>query len=359
MKNPYQGMTSNAFWKNAVGEVNPLQISGLWHPKFPVVKSDKIVTAGSCFAQHIGRALAARGYHWFDAEPAPALMHPLDAAHFNYGIFSFRTGNIYTTRMLRQWVEQAYGIAQDPAEIWQAKGRFYDPLRPSIEPGGFASADELFASRKALYAAIRRAISQADLMVFTLGLTESWANSKSGLEYASCPGTAAGAYDADMHQFRNHRVNDIQADLQAAIKVMRKANPKLKFLLTVSPVPLTATASGSHVLPATTYSKSVLRTVAGMVAEDNDFVDYFPSYEIITAPAYRGMFYAPNMRSVVPQGVDFVMQNFFADQRAAFGRRGANAGHAKGRAVAPHKPAANINKDDVKCEEELLNAFAR
>ncbi len=361
MNNPYLGYESRAFWKSAVGSLSPYQISGMWQPKFQVVPEHRIVTAGSCFAQHIGRALARRGYHWFNAEPAPTLMTTEDAHTFNYSIFSFRTGNIYTTRMLRQWVEQAFGVAEAPEEVWQAKGRYFDPMRPGVEPGGFASKVELKAARTATYAAIRKAVNGAELFIFTLGLTESWANRKTELEYASCPGTAAGVYDADQHGFVNHRVNAIQADLEASLQIMRTANPKLKFLLTVSPVPLTATASGAHVLPATTYSKSVLRSVAGMVAENHDFVDYFPSYEIITAPAFRGMFFAPNMRSVVPEGVDFVMKNFFADQEATFG---------KPPRKSPHRPAAKrlqhlktkatkVDSDAIKCEEEMLNAFAR
>ncbi len=355
MDNPYQGYAPKAFWKTAVGAVSPFQISGMWQPKFPVVPSDKIVTAGSCFAQHIGRALAARGYQWFNAEPAPSLMVDEDAYAFNYGIFSFRTGNIYTTRMLRQWLEQAYGILPEPEEVWESKGRFFDPMRPGIEPGGFATLAELKSARAATQAAIRKAVEDANLFVFTLGLTESWRNRDTGLEYASCPGTAAGEYDAARHEFVNHRVDAIQADLNAALAIMRKANPSLKVLLTVSPVPLTATASGQHVLSATTYSKSVLRTVAGMAAEDHDFVDYFPSYEIITAPAFRGMFFAPNMRSVVPEGVNFVMQNFFADQLAAFGKQKRVKPAAK---KAAAKSAAHKPSDDIKCEEELLDAFS-
>ena len=359
MKNPYQGFAARAFWRKSVGEVSPFAIHGLWQPKYQVRPEHRIVTAGSCFAQHIGRALAARNYQWFDAEPAPALMKPEDARAFNYGIFSFRTGNIYTTRMLRQWLEQAFGLTGAPDEVWEQDGRFFDPMRPGVEPDGFASRTELNAARKATHAAIRRAVEEADLFIFTLGLTESWANRKTGLEYASCPGTAAGSYDEAEHVFINHRVDAIEADLNAALAIMRKANPQLRVLLTVSPVPLTATASGGHVLPATTYSKSVLRAVAGVAAEEHDFVDYFPSYEIITAPAWRGMFYAPNMRSVLPEGVDFVMKNFFADQEAAFGKirakpasRGKKPRPAKRASV--RRPAAG----GIKCEEELLDAFA-
>ncbi len=350
MDHPYKSLPSRAFWKTAVGELSPFAVSGLWQPKFPVLPEHRIATAGSCFAQHIGRALAARGYGWFDAEPAPAIMHEADARDFNYGIFSFRTGNIYTTRMLRQWMEYAFDKAPPPDEVWTDGSRFFDPLRPLIEPGGFASREEMFAARAATLAAIRKAVGTADLFVFTMGLTESWANRETGLEYASCPGTAAGTYDPDQHVFINHRPAAIEADLRTALDVMRAANPDLRVLLTVSPVPLTATASGNHVLPATTWSKSALRAVAGMLAEDLDFVDYFPSYEIITAAPFRGMFFAPNMRSVLPEGVDFVMKNFFADQQAAFGRPKKARKPGK---KAPSGPGA------VKCEEELLNAFAK
>ncbi len=366
MQNPYQGFAPRAFWRKAVGELSPFAIGGLWQPKFPVRPQHRIVTAGSCFAQHIGKALKARGYRWLDAEPAPSLMKPEDAQSFNYGIFSFRTGNIYTTRMLRQWMEQAFGAAPVPGEVWQRDGRFFDPMRPAIEPGGFASRAELNAARRATHAAIRRAVEEADLFVFTLGLTESWANRETGLEYASCPGTAAGTYDEGKHVFVNHRPAAIEADLKAALEIMRAANPALRVLLTVSPVPLTATASGGHVLPATTWSKSALRAVAGMVAEDHDFVDYFPSYEIITAPAFRGMFYAPNQRSVIPEGVDFVMRSFFADQEAAFGkavkaqRRPADrpAGRGKQPWAARRARKAGASTGAIKCEEELLDAFA-
>lgn len=71
MSNPYKELSAHAFWRTAVAERGAFGLENLWQPKYQIVKSDKIVTAGSCFAQHIGRALKARGYHWFDAEPAP------------------------------------------------------------------------------------------------------------------------------------------------------------------------------------------------------------------------------------------------------------------------------------------------
>ena len=40
-------------------------------------------------------------------------------------------------------------------------------------------------------------------------------------------------------------------------------------------------------------------------------LDYFPAYELIAAPPYKGMFYEANMRTVSKAGVTFVMDAFF------------------------------------------------
>jgi hypothetical protein len=351
--NPYVGLPERAFWKRAVAAHNPLEISQLWQPKFPIGRRHRVITAGSCFAQHFSRALVARGYRWLDAEPAPKLLSETQARDYNYGIFSCRTGNIYTARMLRQWLSYALEEAPLPVEYWEKAGRFYDPLRPGIEPDGFVDLADLQGARGAVLAALRRAVSQADVFVFTMGLTECWRHRESELEYAMCPGTLAGDFDPDQHEFVNQSFVGIHRDMRAAIKMLRQANPKLKVLLTVSPVPLTATASGQHVLTATSHSKSVLRAVAGELAAELAQVDYFPSYEIITHPAYRGMFYAPNQRSVVPQGVNHVMESFFACQNAAFPwlqRQGKGGRQGQDKGAAPSARA-------LQCDEEFLDAF--
>lgn len=351
---PYSNLPAPAFWRSGVADLHPLNISGLWHPKHPLKPSHRIVTAGSCFAQHIGRALAARGYNWFDAEPAPKRFKDETKRRFNYGVFSFRTGNIYTAAALRQWLGWALEGAAPPAEYWKSNGRFYDPFRPNIEPDGFASEDELLASRQSTLAAIQRAVENGRRFVFTMGLTEGWVNRELGHVYAMCPGTVAGEFDPEVHHFRNYRFREILADIEASIRIIKSRNRAMKFLLTVSPVPLTATATGEHVLTATVHSKSVLRAVAGELASKRADTDYFPSYEIITAPAFRGMFYEPNMRSVTPRGVDFVMESFF-DCLARQGAR--DDAHAPAVARSPRSGDQDKSADDVVCEEEMLDAF--
>lgn len=352
MSNPYDALGTSAFWRTAVAEKGPLGLEHLWTPKFHVRPEHKIVTAGSCFAQHIGQALVERGYSWLDAEPAPPWVVGEDAKALNYGVFSCRTGNIYTPRMLLQWLRLAFEGGD--TELWEAEGRWFDPLRPVIEPNGFAHSDELQSARQATLASIRNAVTEADVFIFTLGLTEAWRHSGTDFEYALCPGTIVGAeFDEAMHCFHNASFAQLRDDLEAAIALMREKNSALKILLTVSPVPLVASASGAHVLAATSHSKSLLRAVAGELAGAAEAIDYFPSYEIITHPVFRGMFFAPNMRAVVPEGVATVMKHFFEDQRRVFGE------------VVQSSPGKRRKKNkvrsesDVMCEEELLNAFAK
>ncbi|MES2936892.1 MAG: GSCFA domain-containing protein [Pseudomonadota bacterium] len=348
MNNPYRTLPPRAFWRSAVAGRAPQAFGELWSPKFPIGKADAIVTAGSCFAQHISRALVNRGMHWVDAEPAPQDMAPAEQRERGYGVFSFRTGNIYTARMLCQWLDWALGGMPMPEESWAENGRVFDPFRPAIEPAGFATVEEMQSSRLATCRAMADALSRARCLVFTLGLTESWENRPGGYVYPLCPGTAHGVFDPDAHRFRNQTFNEVYQDLVAAIERIRAVNPGIRVLLTVSPVPLTATAGGDHVLPATLYSKSVLRAVAGQLAAEREDVDYFPSYEIISAFPSGTAFYEPNLRSVTAAGVALAMRHFFD------GISDGSSAHAP--ADAPALPAI-APLDDLVCEDFILDYY--
>ena len=67
---------------------------------------------------------------------------------------------------------------------------------------------------------------------------------------------------------------------------------------------------------ATTYSKSVLRSVAGDLSEDSDDIYYFPGYEIVGTHPSRAMYYETNLRNVNPYGVDYVMSHFVSGRIA-------------------------------------------
>ena len=353
MSNPYRGKPSYQFWRAAVATPEPQDVDPIVDPRFTIARDDRIATAGSCFAQHIARKLAASGYDYMLAESAPATP---GAANENYGTFSARYGNIYSVRQLLQLFRRAYATFVPVDDAWQRPdGRFVDPFRPQIQAAGFADPDELAMDRKVHIAAVRDMFETCDVLVFTLGLTEAWEAVADGAVYPLAPGTVAPSIDPASYAFRNFTVAEMEEDLARFITYLRGVNPQVRLILTVSPVPLVATFEPRHVLVSTTYSKAALRVVAEQILRRFDGVDYFPSYEMITGPHSRGAYYADDLREVLPDGVAYVMRHFGKHYLAA-------AGGARHDLAAPMTPDAIRTAQAVMiqqtagviCDEEMI-----
>lgn len=350
MVHPYRSLPQYCFWRTGVSAQGPFDIGDLYDPGFPITPDCLIVTAGSCFAQRVSQAIRARNYKWLETEPGPPMLSATSRRKFNYGIYSCRTGNIYTAAALRQWVDWAIDGLPKDLEIWtEPGGRVQDPFRPQIEPDGFENAQQLHRSREVTISAFHRALSEAKVFVFTLGLTEAWENRETGLVYPSCPGTLAGTFSESLHVMNNHGFARVYADLAAVLGRLKSLNPGLRTILTVSPVPLAATAERDrHVLVATTYSKSVLRAVAGEAARALPDVTYFPSYEVFSTPPFRGMFFDATMQNVDPHGVSHVMDMFFHAHEAP--------PNAKVRASQNNDETEQY--EDLVCADYILNYYA-
>jgi hypothetical protein len=367
-QHPYQHLPPSGFWRSGVAQRGVPHFEQLWTPRFPMPRGTRFATAGSCFAQHISAWLRRHGHSWLDSEPAPAGLNERERAEGGWGVFSFLTGNIYTAELFLQWVRWAIGVDAPVNEAVEHDGAWHDPFRPLIPTRGLPSAEAVFEARAHTLQRMRQALLQTDVLIFTLGLTEGWVHAD-GHAYPACPGTLRGRFDARVHHFVNRGVEAIVADLDRAFDALRAIRPEMRFLLTVSPVPLTATASGDHVLVATTYSKSVLRAAAGALRERRADTDYFPSYELISSFASRGRFYDDNLRTVTAEGVDFVMGHFgraigddaSAEESlpappAADGRPG---GVAVAPAAQPARPRAPRAHSDEVCEDILLDTWNR
>ena len=345
MSSPYDGLPPSAFWKSAVSDRAPLDPGTLYTPRFPVTRAMRIVTAGSCFAQHIGRNLRNAGFRITDAEPLPDVVPEALANDHGYRLYSARYGNIYTTAQLAQLYEEANGRLTPAEPVWERAGRFYDAQRPGLDPGGLTSPADVLRHRAHHLTRVKAAFESADLFVFTLGLTEAWVHKATGTVYPTAPGTIAGQFDPATYAFKNYDVIEVLDALRSFMKRLRKVNRRVRFLFTVSPVPLTATASGQHVEVATAYSKATLRAVCGKLYADDEGVDYFPSYELITSANNRGVYFEPNKRSVSPTGVAQAMKLFFDAHKVE--------------AKPASRPKPDDDEAELRCEEALLEGFAR
>ncbi|MBY6049520.1 GSCFA domain-containing protein [Vannielia litorea] len=354
-KTPYSDLPDHAFWSKAhqvddMREIDPVVSAG-----FELTPDMKIATAGSCFAQHIARHLRAEGYNYLVTEKAHPLLTEGIAQEHGYGVFTARFGNIYTARQLLQLVRRAYREFTPLEQCWEREdGTLIDPFRPNIQPGGFLSRGEFDEQRALHFAAIRKMIETADVFVFTLGLTEAWKDKRDGAIFPVVPGAAGGTFDPGKYEFVNFEVDRVVSDFESFVSFMRARNPRVRILLTVSPVPLVATARADcSVITSTCYSKAVLRVAAERLERQLENCFYFPSYEVITSSFSRGEYYADDFRTVREAGVAHVMSLFmrhYTRSTPPAKERGADDAAERARRFT-----AEVEKDlDVICDEELL-----
>ena len=350
---PYKTLPDSAFWKRSVAQLSWTDMDPVLSAPFQITPAMKVATAGSCFAQHIARHLSRSGYKYYVEEAAPICVHPDVARRFNYGTFSARFGNVYTTRQLRQLIDRALGQFFPEEPFWQEFDGYVDPFRPQIQPVPFASLREAELDRASHLQAVKRMLESMDVFVFTLGLTESWESTIDGAVFPVCPGCGAGAFDSNRYRFVNLTYEDVVTDLQYVVKTIRSINPRCRFIFTVSPVPLIATADNSHVLTATTYSKAVLRVAAETIVNQTNMAAYFPSYEIVSGPHTRGRYFEEDLRGVREEGVEHVMRVFFRHFTDRVGDSPASS--PKLDLASSHFPPSVSNTMDVVCDEEILD----
>lgn len=245
-------------------------------PSFQMVYGEKVFTIGSCFARHVEKALVARG---FDVVTTKVLDADFDFARFGMSILNnYGVPSIYNELDWALHGDNAFKEEDNFFEI--VPDRFMDIhltylLRPAIL--------DTIRRRRAAITGIVRQVVHCPTVVMTLGLVEVWHDGQTG-RYLNMP-PAKVLLDRFPGRFALH-VLDYETALSFLRRIISllkdKAQVKQNVVLTVSPVPLIATFTNNDVLVANSYSKSLLRTIVEVVVNENDHVDYFPSYESVT-----------------------------------------------------------------------------
>ena len=294
---PYDERPDYALWKRSVQSGSSTNIDPFAPVRFKVDRQMRVASGGSCFARHIAANLRKHDFNYFCTEPGAE--------------FSANFGNIYTTLQLLQLFQRAYGEFEPSEKAWKRGERFVDPLRPRVFPEAFDSPQAVVEAERVHLAAVRELFEKLEVFVFTLGLTEGFCSRTDGTAYPAAPGKDFGEFDSFTYEFRNLTVAENVDYLDRFLTGLRRVNPGARVLLTVSPVPLVATMEDRSVIQSTTYSKAVLRVCADEIRRKHDFVDYFWSYEIITATYNNDRYFEPDRRSIDELGVAHVMRSFF------------------------------------------------
>lgn len=292
------------FWPDPTFAKDPRSLFGEkpYAKKYSLIdRSVPIGSAGSCFAIEIALRLQRDGYNYVVSEKDP---HP---RHKEFSNSCARWGIIFNSPSFRQLIEKAFGERELPPLLWSMKVdgkiKLLDPFREDVL---FDSVEEYEADRVRHIEACREALMKCEYFAITLGVNEVWSLKSDGSVFSRAPWRIS----SHLVEHRVMTVEENLAELESMLKTWRKYNPKIKLIVTVSPVPLHATFRGDeqHVVVANAHSKASLRVVAEEFCRRNEGVYYFPSYEVVmycTKNAWEA-----DQRHVSAEAVDGVMNLF-------------------------------------------------
>ncbi|WP_424363914.1 GSCFA domain-containing protein [Methylocystis parvus] len=135
--------------------------------------------------------------------------------------------------------------------------------------------------------------------------------SRTARSCSSRPASPAATWDDNVYEFYNMTVSEVVRDFLAAVDQIREINPKVRIVLSVSPVGIIATYEDRHVVVSNTAVKSILRAAADEVTRARPNIAYFPSYDLVNVSPNAGRFYRDDTRRINPHGIDRTMKMFF------------------------------------------------
>ncbi|MTI22911.1 hypothetical protein E1176_17900 [Fulvivirga sp. RKSG066] len=130
-----------------------------------------------------------------------------------------------------------------------------------------------------------RFLKQTDWLIITVGTAYIYERLDNGEIVANCHKLPSRLFNKRLLSERQ-----ITGALEPVLARLKKANPSLKVIITVSPVRHTKDTIEKNML-----SKSTLRVASSTLAQNLDFIDYFPSYEIMMDDLRDYRFYKSDM----------------------------------------------------------------
>jgi len=258
-----------------------------WSPPAPIVSSQsKVIAFGSCFAEYFIRFLAAHGYnHW----TAPAERHAPSEENLLLSLGQ-TFENVFVVLQQFRW---AFGEFTPQEGMWITKDKV------------------CFEATEERRSKVRSTLTQANVVVITLGLSEVWFDQiENEPLWRTMP---ERLYEPGRHVFKLATVIETERALLELDRLIQKHCSRLKVILTVSPIPLLATFRNQSPITANQVSKSILRvsldsfmTSSTVIGSGRYF--YFPSYELVFG-LFGNPFEADN-RHIRPEVADTVLEIF-------------------------------------------------
>jgi hypothetical protein len=226
---------------------------------------DKIVSLGSCFSENIGSKLI---YYGFDVlnNPFGTIFHPIALSN----LFALKTRTIRCVE--RDSCFYSFDVHSS------LSGETKEELRQLIEQNAIDFEDKLM---------------NAKLCIVTFGT--AWGYYKENELVANCHKQPAKDFEKRLTD-----LEEMQVEWRKVIENIKKKNPSLSFLFTVSPV--------RHIkdgIIENSRSKSRLIELAHSLNES-----YFPSFEMMMDDLRDYRFYAKDMIHPSDVAIDYIFNEF-------------------------------------------------
>lgn len=273
----------------------------------PRLKRESAVFAmGSCFAREIEKALSRRGCNVISVDDR--ILRP----EFDVSPGALRSGffHRFTPFAMYQEFQQAFGEAEgwtDKTLLLEQGAEFVD--MNYWDAGGADTSLLATLIRRKVAAELVRTAVNADVVILTLGLVESWFHKPSGFHANKVP---AQTLIRRKDEFDLHIVSyeETLACLEGIRSLIaRHRTTPFQLVVTVSPVPLAKTFTADDLIVANMNSKSTLRAAAADFCARTPEANYFPSYEMVTYSDVH-MAWRPDRTHVEPPMVKHIVKTF-------------------------------------------------
>ncbi|SFE99046.1 GSCFA domain-containing protein [Spirosoma endophyticum] len=239
--------------------------------------NSQIVTVGSCFADVMGRRLTDNKLSVLN-NPFGTIFNPISIA-------TLLTMALYGTTPDEQRYVEREGV-------W-----FHYDFHSSLWAN---SRDELRHKLENCLSQTAEAIRKADFLLLTLGSAVVYRHIETGKVVANCHKMHSALFEKYLYN-----IDHLRDELTRLLKTLRKANPKLNVVLTVSPVRHTR-----DTLPLNSVSKSILRVIAHELTIWNNWITYFPAYELMMDDLRDYRFYEVDMIHPNAQAQVYIFEKF-------------------------------------------------
>jgi hypothetical protein len=269
-------------------------------PSFTIAKGDKVFCIGSCFARNIEEQLVYRGVEVLSKRIA------IPKTEW-YARPNGITNKFTTASMLNElrWLKDPPVI--DAGLFAETENGWIDlNLVPGASP---VNLDRCIERRSYLLSDYFARLKDADVIIITLGLTETWLDNDQGVFLNTAPSLWQVKKYPGRFQFEITDYNGVSRQLAEIHELVRWLQPAAKLVITTSPVPMGTTFSAGDVLQANSHSKSTLAAAAQDLAIAHDSIDYFPSYEMVTL-SNRSTAYGPDCVHVTDSTIGKVVSRF-------------------------------------------------